>query len=176
MNFVAMGLFLLPLIAFAGDPKKCDPENEEGFKQFCSDPINRSKKGIQVIPLWQGTDYPGYQLINCHKGTIKNVIEKTGESYSCYVAVDTPATYKKAEPTCDAMIEVSYLDFCSIPEKNATIGYQLVPNKEVSTHSTRKLIDCQNGIVKMLGKSGDDFSCRVPDRSVKIPVKEKSKK
>jgi len=175
MWLVILGFSLMPLMGIASDLKRCDPENEEGFLEFCNNSVNRTKKDIHKIPLWQGTDYPGYQLINCQKGTIKNVIEKTGESYSCRVPVENN-TYKKAQPLCDPMIEVSFIDYCGLPENNLKLGYQLVQNKDDSKNFGRKLIDCQNGLVKMIGKSGDDFSCKIPKRSIKTSVHEETKK
>ncbi len=80
--------FILKLTAlslYAEELKVCDPENTQGFAKNCGETPEKSKPGIRKIPLWQGTGHKGYQLLDCKNGTIKNVIEKTGESYACRV-------------------------------------------------------------------------------------------
>ncbi len=81
-------VFILVLAALplqAEELKVCDPENTQGFAKKCGETPEKSKPGVLKIPLWQGTEHKGFQLFDCKNGTIKNVIEKTGESYACRV-------------------------------------------------------------------------------------------
>lgn len=81
-------LFIGPLSSFSGDLIVCDPENTALFIKNCGEVPDKSKAGIRKLPLWQNTPHQGYQLLDCKNGTIKNVIEKTKESYSCRVPID----------------------------------------------------------------------------------------
>jgi len=75
----------LSFYCFGDVDLECDPENAARFIERCGSFPNKMNADIQKFPLWQGTDHPGYQLLDCKKGTIKNVIEGTGESYSCHI-------------------------------------------------------------------------------------------
>ena len=88
MDIKFFSIFLMcffSTFSFGQVEKECDPENTVGFIKICGEVPKEMKPGVQKRPLWQGTNYPGYQLIDCQKRTIKNVIESTGESYSCQV-------------------------------------------------------------------------------------------
>lgn len=84
MIFVLLFVLSAPTL-LAEELKICDPENTQGFAKRCGETPEKSEPGVQRIPLWPGTDHEGYQLLDCKKGTIKNVIAKSGESYSCRV-------------------------------------------------------------------------------------------
>ncbi len=169
LKFLSL-LFIFPFLALAENLIKCDKENEAGFKEFCGNPIHQNKKWPHKIPLWQGTDYPGYQLIDCNEGSIKNVIEKTGETYFCHVHILNKKS--KSLATCDPGLEVTFLDFCSKPENNSKIGSHFIPFKQEDIKSGHQLIDCQKGTIKIVDKSGESYSCTVPARSLKIIPKE----
>lgn len=75
--------FLFPLKkVFAAD---CDPENTKAFLKRCSSFSRLERQQVKKIKLWQGTPHEGYQLIECDKKRIKNVISQTGEYYSCEI-------------------------------------------------------------------------------------------
>lgn len=80
-------LFLIT-IGFSVISKDCDPENAASFLKDCSAMSEIEKKQVKKIKLWQGTSHEGYQLLDCQNRRIKNVIESTGESYSCSIPKD----------------------------------------------------------------------------------------
>jgi hypothetical protein len=68
---------------FAEKVVECDLENAPSFFEYCGSRAGHRGAAVHKRKLWQGTDHPGYQVIDCKNGTIKNVIDKTGEAYIC---------------------------------------------------------------------------------------------
>ena len=82
--------------------KDCDPENVERFLQVCNNSSDDEKGKVQQLPLWQGTDHSGYQMLDCKRGWIKNIIDETGESYACEITEESKKMFLELDKVLKA--------------------------------------------------------------------------